>query len=172
MSVAIDAANAGDVDRVLAVERQAFSDPWSRESFVRVLANPAVFFGCARRADDSELLGYVVAWFAADEAEIANLAVAPAFHGTGIGRRLLDSALAEARARGARTVYLEVRDSNARARRLYGSRGFEEIGRRRRYYRKPEEDAIVLRRRLDEDETEMKWTGPGAFRESPRRIDR
>ena len=109
------AACLADVDSIFAVERQAFSDPWSRDSFVRVVGNPAVYCGCARRADDPELLGYVVAWFAADEAEIANLAVAPAFHGAGIGRRLLDSALAEARARGARTVYLEVRDSNERA---------------------------------------------------------
>jgi ribosomal-protein-alanine N-acetyltransferase len=92
-----------------------------------------------------------VAWFAADEGEIANLAVAPSGWGSGTGRRLLNAALAEALARGAAAVYLEVRDSNDRARRLYHSSGFEEVGRRRRYYRRPVEDAIVLRRTLTQD---------------------
>jgi ribosomal-protein-alanine N-acetyltransferase len=61
---------------------------------------------------------------------------------------LLDAALAEARARGADEIFLEVRNSNAPARALYGSRGFKEVGRRPNYYRRPVEDAIVLRRTL------------------------
>ena len=115
--------------------RSAIRGP--RESFRDALAHPAVYFACAR-SDDGEVLGYVVAWFVADEGEIANLAVAPAGWGRGIGRALLDAALSEARARTASAVYLEVRDSNERARRLYRSRGFEEVGRRRRYYRRPD----------------------------------
>ena len=83
-----------------------------------------------------------------DEAEIANLAVEPAARRSGAGRLLLDSALGEAAARGVRTVYLEVRESNEAARSLYASRGFDEIGRRRAYYAHPREDALVLRRRL------------------------
>jgi ribosomal-protein-alanine N-acetyltransferase len=62
---------------------------------------------------------------------------------------LLDAALADARSRGAAVVYLEVRDSNAAARALYLSRGFSEVGRRRSYYRRPVEDAVVMRRPLD-----------------------
>ena len=89
-----------------------------------------------------------MAWFAADEGEIANLAVTPAAWGAGVGRALLDAALEEGRRRGVSAVYLEVRDSNERARGLYRSRGFEEIGRRRGYYARPVEDAIVLRRTL------------------------
>jgi ribosomal-protein-alanine N-acetyltransferase len=87
-----------------------------------------------------------VAWFAADEGEIANLAVREPTRRRGIGAALLDAALAEGTRRGAANMYLEVRESNEAARRLYASRGFEEIGRRRRYYRHPVEDAIVLRR--------------------------
>jgi len=63
----------------------------------------------------------------------------------GIGASLLDAALAEGRRRGAQNMYLEVRESNSAARRLYASRGFEELGRRRGYYKRPVEDAIVLR---------------------------
>jgi ribosomal-protein-alanine N-acetyltransferase len=88
-----------------------------------------------------------VAWFVTDEGEIANLAVDPARWGGGVGKILLDAALAEGARRGAESVYLEVRESNARARRLYASRGFEEVGRRKGYYRRPAEDAIVLRRK-------------------------
>jgi len=109
-----------------------------------------VYFACACRAG-GDVAGYVVAWFAADEGEIANLAVSPSAWGGGVGRALLGAALDVASSRGASAVYLEVRDSNERARRLYRSNGFEEVGRRRRYYRRPVEDAIVLRRAMTRD---------------------
>ena len=150
MTVAIGAATADDVESVVAIEKQAFSDPWSANSFHEALAHPAVYFACAR-SGGRDIVGYVVAWFAADEGEIANLAVAPSGWGSGIGRGLLNAALSAASARDVKAVYLEVRDSNDRARRLYQSSGFEEIGRRRRYYRRPVEDAIVLRRTLTQD---------------------
>jgi ribosomal-protein-alanine N-acetyltransferase len=146
--VIIAAATRADLDQVVAIEREAFSDPWSPHSFREALGHPAVFFACARRADAGAILGYVVGWFVADEGEIANLAVSPAGWGQGIGKALLDGAIVEGTARGAAAMYLEVRDSNARARRLYRSRGFEEVGRRPQYYRHPVEDAIVLRRTL------------------------
>jgi ribosomal-protein-alanine N-acetyltransferase len=147
MTVSIDVARRDDIVAITELEREAFSDPWSARSFRDALEHPAVYFGCAR-SDGGAVLGYVVAWFVADEGEIANLAVSPAGWGGGIGRALLDAALAEAGHRRIDSVYLEVRDSNERARRLYQSRGFEEVGRRKAYYRRPVEDAIVLRRTL------------------------
>src|SRR4051812_27468258 len=147
MTIVIDAAARSDVPAIVAIERAAFSDPWSARAFRDALDHPAVYFACARR-DGSEVVGYVVAWFVADEGEIANLAVAPDAWGTGVGRALLDAALDEGDRREIAAVYLEVRDSNERARGLYRSRGFEEVGRRRGYYQKPPEDAIVLRRTL------------------------
>jgi [ribosomal protein S18]-alanine N-acetyltransferase len=150
MTVEISAATIDDVPSVVAIEQEAFSDPWSANAFQEALAHPAVYFACAR-SGGGDIVGYVVAWFAADEGEIANLAVAPTGWGSGIGRRLLNAALEAAQIRGANAVYLEVRDSNDRARRLYQSSGFEEVGRRRRYYRRPVEDAIVLRRMLTQD---------------------
>ena len=144
MSVSIESARLADVPAIVAIERAVFTDPWSARSFREALSNPSAYCACARRDGDT-LEGYVVAWFVADEGEIANLAVAPGAWGTGIGRALLDASLHEATTRRLKAVYLEVRDSNARARHLYGSRGFVEIGRRRSYYRRPVEDAIVLR---------------------------
>jgi len=61
---------------------------------------------------------------------------------------LIDAAIAEAESRGAESMFLEVRESNRAARALYASRGFEEISRRRGYYRTPVEDALVLRRAM------------------------
>ncbi len=136
---------ADDVARVAEIERVAFADPWSRESFRQLAGTPTVFFRCAREGVGTPPLGYVVAWFVADEGEIANIAVDPAVRRRGLGAALLDAALAEAARRGAVAVYLEVRESNEAAQRLYASRGFVVVGRRVRYYRKPVEDAVVLR---------------------------
>ena len=145
-------AEQADVDQVAAIEALSCTDPWSRASFASLLGNPQVLFAVADAsplpAERREVVGYVVTWFAADEGEIANIAVAPAARGRGIGAGLLDAALAEAVHRGATAVYLEVRESHAAARALYASREFATVGRRRNYYRKPPEDALVLRRDL------------------------
>jgi ribosomal-protein-alanine N-acetyltransferase len=144
----IEPAAEADLAEIALLERRSFSDPWSARSFAELIANPRVLFLCARTHAGGPAVGYVVAWFVADEGEIANLAVSPDERGQGVGAALLDAALSEASRRGALTVYLEVRDSNEIARALYGSRGFEEIGRRRRYYRRPVEDAVILRRTI------------------------
>jgi ribosomal-protein-alanine N-acetyltransferase len=127
---------------VHAIEQAAFSDPWSTRDFRECVASDVVFL-VAAMADG--VAGYVIAQDAADEAEILNLAVAPAQHRGGIGRALVERALATLAGRGARRVFLEVRESNAAARALYAALGFEEVGRRPKYYRRPVEDAIVLR---------------------------
>lgn len=147
MSLEIVAVSLDELTAVVDIEREVFTDPWSERSFREAIEHPAVHFVCARDAD-GRVLGYVVAWFVVDQGEIANLAVARAGWGQGVGRALLDHALEEGERRGVSAVFLEVRDSNERARRLYRSSKFEEIGRRRRYYSKPVEDAIVLRRTL------------------------
>jgi ribosomal-protein-alanine N-acetyltransferase len=97
-------------------------------------------------SDDGEgVAGYVVALDAADEGEILNLAVAPEGRRHGVGRRLVEAVLSRLSEKGVHHVFLEVRESNAPARSLYESHGFREVGRRRGYYRRPVEDAIVLR---------------------------
>jgi [ribosomal protein S18]-alanine N-acetyltransferase len=139
-------ATAGDIRALVALERECFTDPWSARSFESALANPMVQMLCLDAPDGAELHGYLVAWFVGAEGEIANLAVHPAVRRSGIGRAMIDAIIAEAERQGVRALFLEVRESNEAARRLYGSRGFTEVGRRRRYYRLPPEDAIVLRR--------------------------
>lgn len=94
---------------------------------------------------DARIGGYVVALDAADEGEILNLAVAETGRRRGLGRALVQAIVDALAARGVREVYLEVRESNAAARALYAAFGFKDVGRRKGYYRRPVEDAIVLR---------------------------
>jgi [ribosomal protein S18]-alanine N-acetyltransferase len=145
-------AQVGDLPRIAEIEALCFSDPWSLRSFRAVLGDRRVYFALAEVA--GRVAGYVVAWFVHAEGEIANLAVAPEARGGRIGSALLDSAINAARGRGVATIYLEVRDSNSTARRLYASRGFVEVGRRRDYYRNPMEDALVLRANVAAPEPE------------------
>ncbi|MEO5569132.1 MAG: ribosomal protein S18-alanine N-acetyltransferase [Gemmatimonadaceae bacterium] len=147
-AIAIGPVQIGDLSSIVELEKTAFADPWSRASFESILAEPAVYFAAARDGDRNEIVGYVVAWFAADEGEVANLAVREPTRRRGIGAALLDATLGEARRRGALMMFLEVRQSNEAARGLYASRGFEEVGRRSKYYQHPVEDAIILRREM------------------------
>ena len=136
-------ARDADLDAVLAIEHASFGDPWNRSAFVDLVDDPRVAFLIADVG--GAVRGYVVAWFVLDEGEIGNLAVARDARRRGIGALLLDGAIAAVRDADVDTLYLEVRDSNVAARALYASRGFVEVGRRREYYRKPKEDALVLR---------------------------
>lgn len=140
---ALRPARRDDVRAVVAIEQRAFADPWSPRSFADLVSEPRALFTVVE--DDGRVAGYSVIWTAADEAELANIAVDPDCRGRGLGSRLLDAALQAAYARGAAAMYLEVRESNGVARALYASRGFAQVGRRRRYYRHPPEDALVLR---------------------------
>jgi ribosomal-protein-alanine N-acetyltransferase len=127
---------------VHAIEQAVFADPWSLGDFRECVASDATFLVAETGAG---VAGYVVALDAADEGEILNLAVAPGGRRHGTGRALVEEVLTALTDRGVRQVYLEVRESNAAARALYAAHGFREIGRRAQYYRRPVEDAIILR---------------------------
>ena len=145
-AITVRRARLDDLPDILAIERVSFTDPWSHSSFAALLEQPRVYFSVALDAENGALLGYTVAWFVLDEAELANLAVTPEARGNGIGALLLGGALAASEARGSMTMFLEVRASNYPAIALYTAHGFTEVGKRRAYYRKPVEDALILRR--------------------------
>jgi len=134
-------AELTDVPAVHAIEQRVFADPWSTHDF-RDCVSFALFLVAEEHA---QIAGYVVALDAADEGEILNLAVAEGGRRRGLGRALVEAIIAALSERGVRQVYLEVRESNAAARALYAAFGFKDVGRRKAYYRRPVEDAIVLR---------------------------
>ncbi len=136
-----------DLDRVMEIELASFSTPWSRGSFHNLLGRRDADLWVAEF--QGNLIGYAVVWYIGYEGELGNLAVSPACRRRGLGRLLLDRALERARQRGVEKVFLEVRVSNRPAQQLYERRGFVRAGVRRRYYREPVEDALVLSIDLD-----------------------
>jgi ribosomal-protein-alanine N-acetyltransferase len=139
-------ASPADLAAVTRIEARSFVDPWPADAFRPYLG--ALFWVAE---DDGAVVGYLVARTAGDEAEVLDIAVDPAARGRGIGRVLVTRALETLRDRGARRTFLEVRESNAVALKLYQSLGFLPVGRRRSYYRQPTEDALVLAHDLAEN---------------------
>ncbi len=131
-----------DLRAVMEIERASFSTPWSETSFRNLLAREDADLWVA--IVDDAIRAYAVVWYVDREAELGNLAVARRWRRRGLGRWLLDWALTAASRRGTERIFLEVRESNRGAQRLYEERGFERIGVRRRYYRAPSEDAWVM----------------------------
>lgn len=132
-----------DLDAVMAIEVRAYPFPWTRGIFRDCLlaGYPAWLL-----VEHGLPIGYGVISLAADEAHILNVCVAPERQGRGLGRQLLRALVQGARERRAERVFLEVRPSNPHAIALYHSEGFNEIGRRPRYYPAHDgrEDAIVM----------------------------
>ena len=140
-----------DIGAVDVIERACFSDPWSQQALAEELERSTSYFLVAVAGADSAdetVVGYAIAHAAADEAEVANVAVAPSHRGQGIGAMLVRGVMDHVRGAGALDCWLEVRASNTGARRLYAQLGFDDVGVRKRYYARPEEDAIVMRRSL------------------------
>ena len=136
-----------DLDEVLAIERVSFPTPWTRAAFRYELLQNRVAVCTVMRAGD-RLAGYCCLWEIGHEIHITNLAVHPEWRRRGVGRALLAAALGAGGARGVTLAFLEVRPNNAAALALYGSLGFQVIGRRAGYYFDTGEDALVMEARL------------------------
>ncbi len=132
-----------DLDAVVAVEQRAYSHPWSRGNFTDSLA---AGYLAELWLQGDELLGYFVAMPGVDELHLLNITVAPEHQGRGHGCTLMAALQAHAQQAGAGTLWLEVRESNHRARALYRRLGFTEVGLRRGYYPSAirREDAVVM----------------------------
>jgi ribosomal-protein-alanine N-acetyltransferase len=139
----IRTADPADAAGLASLERRCFSDPWSETGLREMLGSPQVIARVAERR--GAIVGYAFARWVMNTGEIMNLAVAPEHRRQGLARRLLDALLDGLLARGVTEVFLEVRASNQAAQALYLSRGFQVAGMRRAYYRRPTEDALVLR---------------------------
>lgn len=143
-----------DLDAVMEVELRAYRYPWTRGIFQDCLR--AGYPGLVLERD-GEILGYGMLSIAADEAHVLNVGVDPLYQSKGHGRRLLRELVRSARHHGAHRVFLEVRPSNLSAIALYHSEGFNEIGRRPRYYPADNgrEDALVMALELVDDDIQV-----------------
>ncbi len=138
------------LDAVMAIEASAYSFPWTRGNFVDSLA--AGYDARVLYEESGAIVGYFVAMAGVDEMHLLNITVAPREWHRGHARFMLDALVAACRERGAQQLWLEVRESNERAREIYRRRGFAELGRRKGYYPAPRarrEDAIVMSLPID-----------------------
>jgi ribosomal-protein-alanine N-acetyltransferase len=142
--VNIRAMTLDDLDEVVAIERESFSEPWTREMFrAELTENPCARFFVA--VAGSELVGYIGGWVVADELQVVSLAVRPEARRRRVASRLLSHLLGGVGAPVER-AYLEVRRSNRAAIQMYERVGFRVVGVRQGYYDHPKEDALLMER--------------------------
>lgn len=139
----VRAAATRDPALLAALHRTCFDAPWSEKAFADILAMPGAAAWVLE--DESGPAGFLVCRQAADEAEIITVGVAPARRRHGLAAEMIRQAVRELE--GCATLFLEVAEANRAARALYSTLGFNEVGRRPKYYDNGD-DALILARSL------------------------
>jgi len=143
VSVTIDRATVADLDAIEDIERHSFPRPWTRAAFEAELARDHARIWVARD-DRGTTIAFCVAWVVVGELHVHSIAAHPDRRRAGIGRSLLDHALASARGEGCTLATLEVRRGNVPAIALYQRAGFRTVTVRFGYYQDNQEDALVM----------------------------
>ena len=144
-SLVLCEADESDVPELKKAEDLCFPcDGWSAGMFVDAIKNDNCRIYILYNTQLSKIVAYCVMYYCLDEADLANIATVPDDRGKGKGKALIDEMFREALKYGASRIFLEVRESNTPALSLYRSRDFKEIGRRKKYYRNPTEDAVIM----------------------------
>ena len=142
-SMTIREMKESDLEEILAIEKKSFADPWSRRLFKETLLFPhSVNF--VLEGATGTVLGYVNFYVIGEEAHMLNLAIHPNWRKKALATQLLSHAIDFIKHRNAVHFFLEVREGNLDAIRLYGKFGFQVIGRRKHYYVETNEDALVM----------------------------
>ena len=131
-----------DSSAIAAAEALIFSDPWSERDINDTISTTGGM--CYSVISDGALVGYILGRIIAPEGEIYRIAVLPSHRRRGIAYRLLDYAVKCEKGNGLESLFLEVRERNTPARKLYSSYGFREIGIRKNYYRNPDDNAVIM----------------------------
>jgi len=144
MNFTIIPMTEANLTQVAALEKLCFpADPWSENIFRIALDDPGSAILLAQ-GEDGALLGYAVLYTVLDEGNLDNIAVVRPFRRRGVADALLTALTGLCRERGLARLMLEVRASNAPALALYEKHGFAAVGRRKNYYEKPQEDAVLM----------------------------
>jgi ribosomal-protein-alanine N-acetyltransferase len=144
-AVVIEPMLREDLEEIVQLEKESFSDPWPKKGFEDQLGDRNSIMLVARPASrQAEIIGYLCAYLVMEEMQLASVAVALEHRGKQIAQRLVAEMIKQGTEAGASEVWLDVRESNSAARRLYAKLGFREVYRRKNYYRIPKEDALVL----------------------------
>lgn len=136
------AMTAADLDRVWALEKACFTDPWSREAFEHELANHLALYQVYE--NEQQVIGYCGLWKVVDEGHITNLCIDPSKQGRGYGKAMMHAVIDFAKSNNICRLTLEVRVSNEKAISLYEGLGFVKAGLRKGYYENNGEDACIM----------------------------
>ena len=142
----IDIMAQSHVAGIADIEKLCFHDPWSENSIAGELGNDLALWLVALEGD--AVVGYVGSQTVLGWTDMMNVAVHPDYRRKGVGEALIRMLMQMLRERKCECLTLEVRASNAGAIALYEKLGFQEVGRRKNYYRNPKEDALILRTEL------------------------
>ena len=134
---------------VAGLERICFPEPWSEASLELLLSEQATGYVAL---EAGRVVSYAGMLYAVDEGQITNVAVLPDARRKGYGRAVVSAVIKDAAEHGLEQISLEVREGNLPAIRLYECLGFVEAGRRRHFYRNPQEDALVMIRKITKEE--------------------
>ena len=149
-SIVLERMTEHDLLEVVEIEEISNLSPWGWDAYHLELQFAEASLMLVARltapntARNKSIVGFIVARQMADEIHVNNVAVRPEYRGLGIGANLLRAVLAWGRDKGSTQAVLEVRAENTAAHKLYQACGFEVIGRRRRYYKAPVEDALLM----------------------------
>lgn len=139
------------LDDILLMEQQCFSVPWTHEQLMAQLSDLMHIF-LAAEDENGRAVGYAGLMYVLDEGYISNVAVSPDRRREGIADMLLTELYERAKAKKLSFLTLEVRESNIPAQSLYKKHGYTEVGRRKAYYSRPKEDAVLMTCFLSEEE--------------------
>jgi ribosomal-protein-alanine N-acetyltransferase len=131
-------AQPGHIKAIARLEEMCFSEPWPEDMIFRLRERFLV------AVEGETLLGYEALSTVLDEGSLDNIAVDPAYRRQGVAQALLEALIAQGQAQQLSFITLEVREHNAPAIGLYEKNGFQVVGRRKNYYEKPREDAILM----------------------------
>ncbi len=137
-----------DLDEIALLEKQIFSEPWTKDSFLEAMARRGNIFLVA--TVEEKIAAYGLLYGMLDEGEIPTIATNPIYRYRGIGEQLLLQLLQEAESQAIHHIFLEVRQSNLPAQNLYRKCGFKIVGQRKQFYRFPTEDAFVMAYYIEE----------------------
>lgn len=146
MEIKIREMELEDLPEIMDIETSSFSIPWSEIAFINELNKKYSFTRVAEFQD--KVVGYICVNYIYNEAHILNLAVHPEYRKKGIATKLMKDAIINLINKGCIYYYLEVRESNISAQRFYKKFGFKTVGRRKKYYQYPDEDAILMMLRI------------------------
>lgn len=149
MEILIRKMGIEDLDRVMEIEEESFTTPWSRDSFLLEITKNKLARYIVSEIDGL-VVGYGGIWLIIDEGHITNIAVDKKYRGLGVGKRIIEGLIQLCKDSGVTSVTLEVRKSNIIAQNLYKKYGFIESGIRPNYYADDNEDAIIMWKKIDD----------------------